>query len=120
MKKPLCELCNTRHNSYEPHHFVTPVTKVPPVVTKVEVPVPETVTKVKMGRPRKYKSHAERQAAYRERKDAMRKDVGRKIGQFYAELEESARSEALDSIGPVGADIPFEGLDVEHIQAGEG
>ena len=65
----------------EPHSFVTDVTEVPEVVTKVISIPPETVTevplvvtkvdpvtKVVMGRPRKYGSRAERQAAYRARK----------------------------------------------------
>jgi len=82
MKKALCPLCNTRHMLTEPHSFVTDVTEVPEVVTKVISIPPETVTevplvvtkvdpvtKVVMGRPRKYGSHAERQAAYRKRKE---------------------------------------------------
>ena len=101
MKKALCPLCNTRHMLTEPHSFVTDVTEVPEVVTKVISIPPKPVTKVppfeqmnsemqetvlagaesygmsredalaefkKMGRPRKYKTHAERQAAYRARK----------------------------------------------------
>ena len=47
-----------------PERLARVVTKLP--VTKVEN-VTKVVTKV-MGRPRKYKTHAERQAAYRERK----------------------------------------------------
>jgi len=80
MKKPLCELCETRHSTWEPHdvtkvevtnEVVTKVISIPPeTVTKV-VPKVGPVTKVVMGRPRKYGSHAERQAAYRARKGPL-------------------------------------------------
>ena len=82
MKKPLCELCETRHSTWEPHD-VTKEVVTKEVVTKVISIPPETVTEVSlvvtkvgpvtkvMGRPRKYGSPAERQAAYRRRKGPL-------------------------------------------------
>ena len=87
MKKPLCELCETRHSTWEPHDVTkVEVTKVPPfeqmnsemqeaVLAGAEsygMPREAALAEFKkMGRPRKYGSHAERQAAYRRRKGPL-------------------------------------------------
>jgi hypothetical protein len=74
MKGPRCRICDHEHWSYDPHvfpdepvtkpvHSVTKPVPVAPVVTK-----PEPVMKRKVGRPPKYATRAEQQAAYRKRK----------------------------------------------------
>jgi len=74
MKGPRCRLCEHEHWSWQGHVWPdepkpAPVRKVAEVVRKVAPPVTEVKPVVrKMGRPPKYSSRAEQQAAYRQRK----------------------------------------------------
>jgi len=71
---PKCKLCGERHWSWEGHKFaketVVPVTKPDSqpaaLVTKA---VRERSPVTKLGRPKRYASNAERQTAYRRRRD---------------------------------------------------
>jgi hypothetical protein len=81
VKPPLCRLCEKEHWAHEPHIWPAYVAPAP-VLRAAANAVAETVTKPEIleteprgcgaahccGRPRKYKSNAEKQAAYRQRK----------------------------------------------------
>lgn len=75
MNGPRCSVCGHEHWTYEPHQWpadeqkvpdsvTKPATKPPPTVTTVTPPVTVTPTVTR----KKYASPAEKQAAYRKRK----------------------------------------------------
>ena len=71
MLLPKCRLCGERHALRDPHVYKDNVTKV-----RVQEPTNVTrVTKVVMGRPRRYESVAAKQRAYR-----LRKKQGNVVG----------------------------------------
>ena len=88
MKKSICKLCGNPHSTWEPHVFSTPnplaaapVTELQPSGKPPKAPVtPSRVTESRVTvkhcptctceEKRVYKTRAERQAAYRERKRA--------------------------------------------------
>jgi len=75
MKKSICKLCGNPHSTWEPHvfsapSFVAPKTPLPVMPSRVTVKHCPTCT---CEEKRVYKTSAERQAAYRERKGAKAK-----------------------------------------------
>lgn len=72
-KPPRCKLCGVEHwgaeHVFKASSVTKPVTKV--TATRDETPHYVTVvTKLPLGRPKVYADHAERQRAYRQRKQA--------------------------------------------------
>lgn len=71
ISRPKCKYCGGHHWANEPHQWKNE-NKEPSVIPEKKIPViitPPPVIKKKAGRKRKYSSNAERQKAYRDRKE---------------------------------------------------